>query len=211
MKRRDSGSSLDRRRFLSGAVSAGALACLGCRRLLALGGEGPRQTGAGQKARLADPSGMTVEEVFRFHYGNTVPVFLALAHSLGRERFVELLTKASTESMAGMISGIAKKYPQRDLASFGRLFQNDLMSGSLSGAFVLETGESTDKILSYKFTECLPARIFREMNAADIGYALDCSPVDAMSRAFNPKMRGTLAKSLMKGDDSCALRYTLEA
>jgi hypothetical protein len=34
----------------------------------------------------------------------------------------------------------------------------------------------------------LPGKILREMNAADLGYALECSSADAMVKAFNPKM-----------------------
>ena len=62
-----------------------------------------------------------------------------------------------------------------------------------------------------KVTECLPARIRREANAADIGYALECSGSDAIAKAFNPKMKGLGVKNMLKGDSVCIERFVLEA
>jgi len=60
-----------------------------------------------------------------------------------------------------------------------------------------------------KYTLCLPAKILREMNAADIGYALECSPADAFVKAFNPKMKSIIVKNIMKGDSVCIERIVL--
>ena len=76
-------------------------------------------------------------------------------------------------------------------------------------AFVYEVTENSDKVFQMKFTQCLPAKLWREANAADIGYAKECSSVDPMVKAFNPKMKGAVLKSLMKGDSFCLIRFEL--
>jgi hypothetical protein len=62
-----------------------------------------------------------------------------------------------------------------------------------------------------KYTLCLMAKILRDMNAADLGYALECSSSDAMVKAFNPKMNSTFLKNMMKGDSVCIERIVLGA
>jgi hypothetical protein len=52
--------------------------------------------------------------------------------------------------------------------------------------------------------------VFREMNAADIGFAFECSPARALAKAFNPKMKWINPKNLMKGDSVCIERFVLE-
>jgi len=49
------------------------------------------------------------------------------------------------------------------------------------------------------------------MNAADIGYALECSPAEAAAKAFNPKITTSNPKNMMKGDTFCIERFVLEA
>ena len=52
--------------------------------------------------------------------------------------------------------------------------------------------------------------MFREEDAADIGYAMVCYPDYAVARGLNPKLRLVRTKTLMQGDDSCGLRYVME-
>ena len=61
-----------------------------------------------------------------------------------------------------------------------------------------------------KYTECPAAKFYREKNAADIGYAIECSSPDNMAKAFNPKMEAKGIKNMMKGDDVCIERFTLK-
>ena len=78
-------------------------------------------------------------------------------------------------------------------------------------AFTFEITELTDKVYEATYSQCLPAKVFREMNAADFGYAFECSPAHALAKAFNPKMTLLNPKNLMKGDSACIERYVLEA
>jgi hypothetical protein len=204
-KNMDSG----RRRFLTTALPLGTIACLGCKGLLALPGFDGRPFTSGQASKFAENPGMTAEETFRFFYGLFVPALVNLAKSVGREKLVRELTKVSAENAAQMIAAAAKDMPKRDMKAFAGLIETMMATAPSNKAFAYEIVENSEKVNEAKFTQCLPAKIWREMNAADLGYALECSPVDAMAKAFNPKMKGAVLKTLMKGDSYCLVRFEL--
>jgi len=190
----------NRRQFLLRTVPAGALVCLGCKSLFAW---------PGQENKFSENLGMTSEETYRFFYGTFVPVLQVLARDFGRDKLVSELTKASEECMSRMVVTSTKDLPQKDMKAFLRWWDGIVAGAPFNKAFVHEVIESSDKVLQVKFTQCLPAKLWREMDAADLGYALECSPVDAMAKAFNPKMKGSLLKTMMKGDSYCLNRYEI--
>ena len=56
--------------------------------------------------------------------------------------------------------------------------------------------------VGYRFTKCLWAEIYRELDAADLGLWI-CEGDDPGIRSFNPKLRCKQTKLLMKGDERC--------
>jgi ribosomal protein L12E/L44/L45/RPP1/RPP2 len=188
-----------RRRFLTEALPAGALFCLGCKGLA-----------ASQKPSYLEDSGMTVEDVYKFGYGNIVPILESMEKDLGKEKLLKLLEKASAENYTRMITAMAKDYPNRDMKSLVKMMDAFMASMPIyQKSQAHEVTEFTDKVYEAKYTLCLPAKILREMNAADIGYALECSPADAFVKAFNPKMKSIFVKNMMKGDSVCIERIVL--
>ncbi len=200
-----------RRQFLSKTLPAGTLFCLGCKSLLAVPNIFGGQQTPGQKHKFLEDSGMTVEEVFRFSFGSGIPILQNLAEEIGREKFLEMLKKASSENVVQFVSSTTKDLPKRDMAAFADWMSKILSTFPDNKAVAFEVVEKTDKVFEAKFTECLYAKILREMNAADIGYAINCSPTNSMAQAFNPKMKAISLKNLMKGDDVCIERFVLEA
>lgn len=152
---------------------------------------------------------MNVEDVYKFAYGTFVPVYQIMAKNMGREKFLEMLGKASSENMAQFVASIAKDSPKRDMTAFADLMVNVLGSFPYNKALAYEIVEKTEKVFEIKYTECLMANLFREMDAADIGYAIECYPSEAVAKAFNPKMKSTFLKNLMKGDDVCIEHISL--
>ena len=47
------------------------------------------------------------------------------------------------------------------------------------------------------------------LDAADVGYAIECYPSDAAGKAFNPKTKASGGKNMMKGDEYCVERWEL--
>jgi hypothetical protein len=199
-----------RRHFLKSILPTGALFCLGCKNLLALPDTYGGQQTAGQKPKFLENSGMNMKDVYTFAYGTFIPVYQIMANNVGREKFLEMLKKATAENQSQMVNSMVKDMLKRDMKAFADLIVNIMSSAPFDKAFAFEVAENSEKAFELRFTECLPARISREMKAEDIGYALECYPASAVGRAFNSKMRWTNPKSLMKGDDICIERFTLE-
>ncbi len=199
-----------RRQFLTKALPTGALLCLGCKGLSALPYINPPKTSPGQKPKYLDNSGMSVEDVYKFSYGYCVPTYQVLAKEIGEEKFLTMLTQANVDVFSQMFASMAKDYPDRSMKSLASIFLNMLNTPPMDKAFQYEIVENTDRVFEMKVTECLPARVCRELNATDIGYALECAPTDAVAKTFNPKMRAENPKNLMKGDSVCIERFVLE-
>jgi len=59
-------------------------------------------------------------------------------------------------------------------------------------------------------TECLYAKIFRDLNAADLGYIMLCNTDFAWTSACHPKLRLKRTKTLMQGDECCDFNFYWE-
>ena len=62
--------------------------------------------------------------------------------------------------------------------------------------------EETDRRQAYRFTRCIWAEVFAELDALDIGFWM-CEGDAPMSSAFNPAIGFQRTKTLMEGDDCC--------
>ena len=153
---------------------------------------------------------MTAEEVFTFAVQYSAPFMQNLAKDIGKEKFIEMLKKASYEHTEQFAAGMTKNLPKKDLGAFADFMKNLLSSPLFKKAFTYEVVKKTDKVYETKFTECLWAKTFREANAADIGYAMHCYPINAFSHPFNPKIKGTIPKTLMEGHEVCIVRFVWE-
>jgi len=204
-------SSSSRRQFLLKTLPAGTLFCLGCNNLSGFPDIFDPQKTSAQKHKFLEDSGMTIEQVFRFSFEGSIPILQNLARDIGREKFLEMLKKASNENSIQFVRATTKDLPKRDFAAFVDWNIKIMNSFPNNKAVTFEIVEKTDKVFEVKITECLLAKILREMNAADIGYVMMCDPDGASIREFNPKIKAANPKNLMKGDDVCIARAVLEA
>lgn len=204
--------SSSRRRFLLKALPAATLFCLGGQTLLGAPLINGFQKTSKQKHKFMEDSGMTIEGILKYANETYVPIFQTLANDIGREKFLEMLKKASVENITHFVSAMAKDLPKRDLPAFAEMLTNVVNSFPNNKMFTYEVVQKTDKVFEIKATECLAAKLFREMKAVDIGYPIFCYSWcdNPISHAFNPKIKGTLPKSLMKGDDVCIARFVWE-
>jgi L-2-amino-thiazoline-4-carboxylic acid hydrolase len=201
-----------RRDFLRALLPAGALVCLG----------GPVLSWAQEKEKAkpaAEPLAMkhkflvsadvTFEDMFNFAYRDSfIPLMLVLANAGGREKFIEILKKGSAEAASLGLQNAAKSLPKRDLATFVTPLKNP--DHFWKHVLTLAVIEDSPKAFEIKVTECLWAKTFRTMNAADIGFATICFPDYAAAGAFNPKLKLVRTKTLMQGHDCCNHRYVME-
>ncbi len=152
---------------------------------------------------------MNFDQVYAFAYQEGfIPVMKNLAKDIGHDSFIEMQKKASSEAAVDEVKRSTQNLPKKDLATS----LADMKSGSYFWKHVVtyKFVEETDKAAEARITECLWAKTFREMDAADIGYAAICYPDFAAAPAFNPKMKLTRTKTLMQGHDCCNHRWVME-
>jgi len=198
-----------RRKFLTRHLPAGALVCLGCKNLLAATGLHSGSQEAVQKPKYQMNSGMTTEDVFKFTYGYSLPVFQYMEKKIGKEKLIELLKGASVENSEALMRSFTKGVPG-NMKALSDMVKTWMSSAPYDKAFSYTITEESDTILEMKYTECPAAKFYREMNSSDIGYAIECSSSDQMAKAFNPKMEAKNTKNMMKGDDVCIERFILK-
>jgi len=160
------------------------------------------------KHKFLEGSNMTFQQVFDFAFKKLIPVLQGLAKELGEDHFLEALKKVAFESALKAGQARGRQLPCNDLAAFTD-------SGSEPSHFAKhvltrEIVEDTPQAFELKVTECLWAKTFREMGAADIGYALLCHTDYADCLGFNPRITLTRSKTLMQGDDCCNHRFVWE-
>ena len=200
-----------RREFLRAVFPAGALLCFGGP-LLSFAQEKDKAKPSAQplamKHKFLVDADATFEDMFNFAYRDSfIPLMLVLAQAGGREKFVEILKKASSEAASRGIQNAAKSLPKRDLAAFVEPLKNP--DHFWKNVLTFSVVEDSPKAFEVKVTECLWAKTFRGMNAADIGFATICFPDYASASAFNPKLKMIRSKTLMQGHDCCNHRYAM--
>lgn len=195
--------SENRRDFLAKVVPLAALACFGCKRSIA------QRVITDSTSNVPESLGMSAEEVYSFFYGMFIPLLQSLENKIGSEKFIDLITKISNDGIESMVTSMTKDLQEKDLNAFASFLKDILDTPPYNSAFTWEIVEQTDKVLELKYTECLPAKLLRSMNAADIGFALECSGAKAAAKAFNPKISVSNPKNIMRGDSVCIERFTM--
>jgi hypothetical protein len=160
------------------------------------------------KHKFLEGSDMTFQEVFDFAYKKFVPVLQGLAKELGEDHFLEALKKVAFECALKAGQDNARQLPSNDFAAFTA--SGEERSHFSKHVLTLDIVEDTPQAFEVKVTECLWAKTFREMGAADIGYLLLCHTDYADCQGFNPKITLTRSKTLMQGDDCCNHRFVWE-
>jgi hypothetical protein len=196
-------ASVSRRKLLA-MLPTGAAACAGC----AAAPLFAQQTPASREHSPTEKADMTWEQIFRFTYQrNYIPTLKALQAQIGKDKLVAALQQGLSEAaIAGMAKNPAK---DRDFATWVKGLR--AVPPLYQHALVYEVVEDTPKAFEIRVSQCLWARMFREEDAADIGYAGICHPDFAAAAGFNPKIKLHRTKTLMQGHDCCNHRYVVEA
>ena len=199
----------DRRQLLLQVLPAGAFACLVCRNGLAAAGQA-KGAAPPRRNKFQAPCEMSYEELFQFAYAyDFIPAMKAMGAEMGREKLVEMLTRAYSAATVEHVRELLKKKPKNDLATYTEDLRNP--NPLFKHALTFQVVKDTPTAMEARISECLWAKTFREADAADIGYACLCHTEFAAVPAFNPKMKFSLTKTLMQGHDCCNPRYVMEA
>jgi hypothetical protein len=192
-----------RREFLFKSIPACAFACLGFSQLSAAASKNESDHQEIYDHKFDKKLDWTYEQVYRWRNKLFVDRINRISSYLGRDKVIEALKK-STEDY---YSSIATYKPENTLQNFIKPFFTD---EAFKTILTIEVIDNQEDFVKWRITECLNAKVFRELNAADIGYATLCHGDEAWARAYNPKIKFVRTKTLMEGDDCCDHCYIME-
>jgi hypothetical protein len=190
-----------RRQFLLHSISVGTFLCLGTQSLWALSPSQSKEDVSPAKHKFFEDSEMSFKSLFKFTFQNYyIPCLERLAGEIGRDKLIAMLKRLTSEAVAQRQKDSIKDIPNPDFEAF-RARSRSGMNRFVKHVLTWEEGAKTDKSVRTKFTECLWATTFREVNASDFGYAAICYPDYAAASAFNPKIKLIRPSTLMEGHD----------
>jgi predicted hydrocarbon binding protein len=163
--------------------------------------------------KFKNDSGFTYEQVFNFAFGNWyIPYMKGMQAEIGKEIFLELLKRVGNNFYRNSVKPRFGRIKNKNVRSLIENFWEPTQNSKLWGtSLTIKIPEKKDTQGKVKITECLVAATFRENDAGEIGYAAICDADFAVANAFNPKIKMTRNKCLMKGHGCCLFEYTMKA
>jgi hypothetical protein len=125
----------------------------------------------------------------------------SLAEYLGRNKLLGLLKKIRDDN----IDRESSANSELTLADFTKMYRD---KGHYKNTLTYRIIGESEKTFEIRITECLWAKTFLEKNAGDLGYLTICYGDFASAKAYHPKLKLRLTKTLMQGFECCNHRYT---
>jgi len=154
---------------------------------------------------------ISYEDFFRTRFNGIVEIFRVLTPLVDRRKALERLKKLwEKKGIETIVRHLKNANPITNFEEFKNVYKDQISTEYMRNCLNFSIIEDTPQKLVLKFTKCLWAKTFLEINAPEIGYAICCYPDFAMAKAFHPNLRLTRTKCLMKGDDYCDSTYIWE-
>jgi len=80
-------------------------------------------------------------------------------------------------------------------------------SGHVANTHTCETTRNISDRVTYKVTECIWAKMMRELDAADLGLLTMCDLDFISASVYHPNIKLIREKTIMNGDDCCDFTY----
>jgi hypothetical protein len=195
----------NRRQFLKNVLPAGTLLCFGGSNLFASQLSNDNQQELKFEDRIKKEYCKSHEEAWRWRFGYYIQTMESLAEYLGRDKLLELLKKIKDDE----IKRKSTINPENTFANFTKKYKDE--DNKYKNTLTYRIIKEAEKTFELRTTECLWAKTFLEKNAGDIGYFTICYGDFPSAKAYHPKLKLRLTKTLMQGFDGCNHRYTWES
>lgn len=200
----------DRREFLMKTLSSCAFCCFAAPSLFSAD-KNLHSIAQDQQHKFQSDSGMTIQQVYDFTFkSHLIPYMKKLMKQIGKEKLLNMLKK-SAEMLFEIDKDADINYNERTLTAYSTGAKSTLEEEWWRKVLTYEILTDNENVFEIKITECLWEKTFREAEALEIGDAVICYEDYSMARQFNPKLKLTREKTLMKGKDCCHFIYTMEA
>jgi hypothetical protein len=182
----------DRRQFLSILLPAGMIACMSCPKMLSAAQDEQLNGTLNQDDSYQERSEMSYESIFNFAFrDHLIPILKELSTRYRKEEFLNMMKESASQAFT------QKEVMDKSNKNLNQVFWKHVIER--------EVIEDSDKAFELKITKCLWEKVYREAEAADLGYAIVCHADFATAEASNQTLVRT--KTLMRGDDCCNHRW----
>ena len=131
-----------------------------------------------------------------------------IERELGVERAHEILYKSRVEGDLAMVAKQMKGQPPiKTFTDFKKLMKELHENQFAKNLFTISYPIDNDHEVEFRTTECILAKVFREMGAEELGEIMCCKPDFDTTPAYCKRVSLKRTKSLMKGDAYCDTKY----
>jgi len=195
--------NLPRRRFLS-RIPATAALCLGCSQGWVLAASDDQSQGSDDTHKFErEMPPMTHLRGAELRHRKYIGILKQLKKDIGEQKLLELLKKASHAENVALGQRLSSRIDTME--TFAAPFRN--ADSGVGQTIVREIIEDTETVFEMRVTECLTERIFRELDALDLGYACVCHADFGLPEGMDIDITLQRSKTLMQGHDCCNHRY----
>lgn len=128
----------------------------------------------------------------------------AFTQAVGREKTMEIVTKAIAED--AVLSGrkLAARYSGNTMEVLSRIVKEVWAEDDAMKMTIIS---ETDDELHFDVTHCGYTEAYRRLGILDLGVVLSCSRDFVFPEGFNPDIELVRTKTIMEGADCCDFRY----
>jgi hypothetical protein len=151
---------------------------------------------------------ITYLDLLRESFQGMVRLARLMEKELGKERAHELIYRSRVEGDLQLIRKQLKgRKPIETFADFKTLMKGLHESPSARNLFTITYPVDNDEEIEFHATECILAKVFKEMGAEDLGNVMCCEPDFETTPVYCPSVYLKRSKTLMKGDGCCDTKY----
>ncbi len=141
----------------------------------------------------------TYEQFLNRVYAGFVEFFRELEKTFPKKKLLAALRAWSEKSSIASVGNLRAA----NFEEFRDYWKTVSYGDYFSHVVTVDFPHETDTELHCKYTECLFAKTFRNLDAEDLGKIIGCDGDHAFIRTMNPNLRLERTKTLMEGHDEC--------
>ena len=154
---------------------------------------------------------ISYEDYFRTRFNGITEMVRALTPIMDEMEALNRIKALYEKKGKAFVARLLKnKNPITSFKEFKEIYKEHMSTEFMQHCLDFTITADTPDKLTFKFTKCLWAKTFLEIDEPGLGYALCCYPDYAMIKAFHPKLKLIRNKTIMQGNESCELTYQWE-
>lgn len=151
---------------------------------------------------------VSYETLMRHTYEATVKLARVMERELGKEMAHKLLYMSRVEGDLAMVAKQVERQPKIEtFTDFKKLMKNIHENKLARNLFTITYPVDNEREIEFRTTECILAKVFRDMGASELGHIICCQPDFETTAAYCSRVSLKRTKSLMKGDAYCNTKY----